>query len=569
MKLITHPLDDGSGASAAVCVCTYDERSVPAGAGFIWNQIVPKAWATTSAKVAARLWMHADETTIQRLLKAGVISMDQRDQRLRELATAAPASKRDRAEELAVRLATRPALIDAIHFLLNYLAARCDGAVTEDGKGFNGTDTQFGHELAARPSLSPKQAAYAQIMLWKYMGQIGHLPQFNEVYGAEAEAERVRLAAVEAEKLQARMAGKVCKAHQRQITFLAKGKRVGFCDECKPVAVNCANCQQPLAETDHQLLCPACRGAEADALPTPAERGEVAALGAADGVAITFTDGHAEDVALEAFTGVKAVCEFCLEAPPTHMVQDEMNCWRQACDVCDPRETQPGCPLCGNPIIDTRATCNHASAMNADQRASEKANGRAVCTGCDQYIISGLHRCMGKPKAVQQHPVDAAVALMREAGLGDLIDPAKVEVIRQHVDAPVAEEAARWITDGQPGVEAGADGSVTWKGAGVAVEGRQSAPEASAALSVPSKPASALQREVAGLSVALDTATDRQWDDLQARHSALKLLASARQRDDLITDAMLDDALTKALVIAGKVAKAEAKAGNIIKAARR
>lgn len=513
MKLITHPLDDGSGASAAVCVCTYDERHVPAGAGFIWNRIVPKAWATTSATVAAKLWMHADETTVQRLLRAGVITMDQRDQRLRDLAQAAPASKRDRAEELAIRLATQPALIEAIHFMLRFMAGRCDGAVTEDGVGFNGTDTGFGHQLAASPSLSPKQAAYGQIMLWKYMGQLGHLPQFDLVYGAEAEAERERMKETEAAKLQQRMAGKVCKAHGRQITFLAKGKRVGFCDECKPV-----DTQQALADAG---------------LPTIQTHAAIP-----DGVVMLVPNDPRATAA----------------------------------DVVVARVSDPACPICQQPIIDTRSTCNHASAMNANQRETEKRLGRVVCLGCDLYIISGLHRCMGKPK-VAQHPVDAIVGLMEAAGLGELIDPAKVDEARRFADAPV--------------VTAGPDGVLTCprcqqaalilrdgvcqfcRRAETPVDGAGSPPEASAPGQGAADAASGPVREVAGLTAPLDGGMDRLWNDFEARHGALKLLASARQRDDLITDAMLDHALTGALAVAAQVAKAEAKAGHIIKAARR
>jgi SWI/SNF-related matrix-associated actin-dependent regulator 1 of chromatin subfamily A len=68
-----------------------------------------------------------------------------------------------------------PAEVEHIHQALRTLAGMCDGAQTEDGAGFNKFDTAFGHDLAGRESLSPRQALAARKMLRKYSRQIGDL----------------------------------------------------------------------------------------------------------------------------------------------------------------------------------------------------------------------------------------------------------------------------------------------------------------------------------------------------------------------------------------------------------
>ncbi len=60
-----------------------------------------------------------------------------------------------------------------IHSDLRRLASVCDGAVSDDGKGFNGRDANFGRTLAALPKLSVRQAAAAKKMLEKYKRQLG------------------------------------------------------------------------------------------------------------------------------------------------------------------------------------------------------------------------------------------------------------------------------------------------------------------------------------------------------------------------------------------------------------
>lgn len=65
---------------------------------------------------------------------------------------------------------------DNIAKAIVYLADRCDGARTNDGQGFNGRDTEFGHSLArqikAGRTLSPKQRTAATKMLETYKKQL-------------------------------------------------------------------------------------------------------------------------------------------------------------------------------------------------------------------------------------------------------------------------------------------------------------------------------------------------------------------------------------------------------------
>ena len=64
----------------------------------------------------------------------------------------------------------------AAHEALRFLAARDnDHASFENGVGFSGTDTMIGNDLAARPFLSPKQAALARKIVAKYRNT--QLPQ--------------------------------------------------------------------------------------------------------------------------------------------------------------------------------------------------------------------------------------------------------------------------------------------------------------------------------------------------------------------------------------------------------
>ena len=65
-------------------------------------------------------------------------------------------------------MATDPTL----HQALQFLAARCDGAVEQDGVGFNGTDTNFGRWLAQQAEWTPEQAVAAYAMARTYRAQL-------------------------------------------------------------------------------------------------------------------------------------------------------------------------------------------------------------------------------------------------------------------------------------------------------------------------------------------------------------------------------------------------------------
>ena len=58
-----------------------------------------------------------------------------------------------------------------IQVCLSELAAKCDGAVSIDGAGFNKFDTEIGRQLSSG-DLSPKQAIVAQRIVIKYSGQL-------------------------------------------------------------------------------------------------------------------------------------------------------------------------------------------------------------------------------------------------------------------------------------------------------------------------------------------------------------------------------------------------------------
>lgn len=85
-----------------------------------------------------------------------------------------------KAEPKAAKQARKPGepeplpveMVAAIHQAIQYLAARCDGAQSEDGHGFNKLDTNFGHSLAAAPRLSDKQARAGQKLVRKYQRQL-------------------------------------------------------------------------------------------------------------------------------------------------------------------------------------------------------------------------------------------------------------------------------------------------------------------------------------------------------------------------------------------------------------
>jgi len=70
----------------------------------------------------------------------------------------------------------------AIHQALRVLSGVCDGALARDDAGFNGADSMFGKELAARDRLTDRQAHVALRMVRKYRRQYG-AELYSAMYG--------------------------------------------------------------------------------------------------------------------------------------------------------------------------------------------------------------------------------------------------------------------------------------------------------------------------------------------------------------------------------------------------
>jgi SNF2 family DNA or RNA helicase len=64
------------------------------------------------------------------------------------------------------------AKIKTIHSAVKILASMCDGAMSEDGMGFNKFDAHLGKKFAALERLTPGQALYSYKMIRKYRGQL-------------------------------------------------------------------------------------------------------------------------------------------------------------------------------------------------------------------------------------------------------------------------------------------------------------------------------------------------------------------------------------------------------------
>lgn len=97
-----------------------------------------------------------------------------------EQAPLIPVAKKEQAstrttkqEEIAKMAETMtPEKIALVHRGLQMLAGMCDGAEQLDGAGFSKIDVMIGHDLAAKPALSPRQAALGSILCRKYRRQI-------------------------------------------------------------------------------------------------------------------------------------------------------------------------------------------------------------------------------------------------------------------------------------------------------------------------------------------------------------------------------------------------------------
>jgi hypothetical protein len=63
-------------------------------------------------------------------------------------------------------------VVGMIHDAMRHLAAMCDVAQALDGHGFNKLDAAFDHDIAARASLTQRQARAAAKLVIKYGRQL-------------------------------------------------------------------------------------------------------------------------------------------------------------------------------------------------------------------------------------------------------------------------------------------------------------------------------------------------------------------------------------------------------------
>ena len=74
--------------------------------------------------------------------------------------------------------------VELLQKFMKFLSSRCDGAIAQDGVGFNGVDKDFGASLARQSSWSMAQQKIAYKMLKKYKRQIEELDDegYNSLY---------------------------------------------------------------------------------------------------------------------------------------------------------------------------------------------------------------------------------------------------------------------------------------------------------------------------------------------------------------------------------------------------
>ena len=75
--------------------------------------------------------------------------------------------------------------VDALRSCAMSLASRCDGAVQDDGQGYNGLDSRFGKSISAQAIWTPAIQHAAKKMLRKYREQLlqhGLSVEYDVVY---------------------------------------------------------------------------------------------------------------------------------------------------------------------------------------------------------------------------------------------------------------------------------------------------------------------------------------------------------------------------------------------------
>jgi len=108
-------------------------------------------------------WLHQDVIS-----ESVVADMKEESKRVQDQWEARQAQLRKEADEIGLN----PERITAIHQGLKMLAGMCDGAVAQDDRGFSSADVDFGHDLAGRNSITPRQAVIGLKFVNKYRRQL-------------------------------------------------------------------------------------------------------------------------------------------------------------------------------------------------------------------------------------------------------------------------------------------------------------------------------------------------------------------------------------------------------------
>jgi hypothetical protein len=390
MRLIHTTTDDGF---IFMLVSQYAERHVPARLGFIWNRIVAGAWATinlaTARLAAIEPGMTADKATVRLLLEREYLTSDEAAN-----INQSPASRKDEAAIIGLQMTDE--VKAAVHHALRMLAGVCDGAVQQDGIGFNGQDTQFGHELAAAASLTNMQAAYGKLMLRKYHGQLGD--EVMQAIWPEDVAEAQRIEAAKATARAEKAAAKEQKQDTKEAASMIKkaagrGKatpevvavlaRLAMCgidefdalvEELKRLRVTAAQLDTVTTDDLQQAAAP-----NAAAMPLSNERGRLYCTKCGVETPVVTGGGNLSG----------RLCGDCRKAeetqPQAEPAQAAANFSGQvAADVQSGVTTHTaastaaasmltgtteirtnGCTTCGSPVINGQPTCDHKAAKQA------------------------------------------------------------------------------------------------------------------------------------------------------------------------------------------------------------
>jgi hypothetical protein len=448
-----------------VFLAAYEQRSTPALLNFVWNRVIEKQWATTSLDVAFAAIEYADAATLKFWKDQGWLDHAAYTKWLSQLQ---PETRKEQAMRIAVFIT--PEEIEAIHKGLRVLASVCDGAVQLDGAGFNGQDTQFGHELAARGTLTPLQAAHAKLMLRKYHGQLG-----DDLYGAiwpEDLAEEKRKAELKAQAKEQKAAEKQQRTDEKESAKQIKrtAGRGKVSDELAALLARLGTCDlSEYDEIEAQVRALRMTGGRVQVeTPAPVTENQPQATQAQE-TATAQVDSHpagtltVENCTPENFAALTQCSELQINELMKHGgLSPELESSVRAAKaagvdypvtaqnsyVAEVAYKAPGESVVIKSAIPTAALMKmKASTMNDDLRAVAKRRGLAVCTGCDHYCVSGQHNCKGKDDA---QPAATFTTYETASPVADIAAADKLRTDEQQpdtFDAQVKSEASNIIAD--------------------------------------------------------------------------------------------------------------------------